>query len=118
MCRAQARHERLREERATALFELARDAKAIEKVEASLATLRAALDESDDLKRLTTSPLVSRGDAVTIAVTGQGFTVSQGGEALESGAEGAWIKVRGAGQGAQVLRGRVLRPGLVGIDLP
>ena len=64
------------------------------------------------------APLVSRGDAVTIAVTGQGFTVSQGGEALESGAEGAWTKVRGAGQGAQVLRGRVLRPGLVGIDLP
>ena len=64
------------------------------------------------------APLVARGDAVTIAVSGQGFTVSQGGEALESGAEGAWIKVRGLSQGAQVLRGRVLRPGLVGIDLP
>lgn len=64
------------------------------------------------------APLVSRGDAVTIAVSGEGFTVSQSGEALESGAEGAWIKVRGTAQGAQVLRARVLRPGLVGIDLP
>jgi F-type H+-transporting ATPase subunit delta len=33
---------------ATALFTLARDAKAIDKVEASLATVRAALDESAD----------------------------------------------------------------------
>lgn len=64
------------------------------------------------------APLVSRGDGVTIAVSGDGFTVSQSGEALESGAEGAWIKVRGTAPGAQVLRGRVLRPGLVGIDLP
>lgn len=64
------------------------------------------------------APLVSRGDAVTIAVSGEGFTVSQGGEALESGAAGAWVKVRGLGQSAQVLRGKVLRPGLVGIDLP
>src|SRR5690242_7011646 len=48
---------------ATALFELARDAKAIDTVETSLATLRQALDDSDDFKRLTTSPLVSRGDA-------------------------------------------------------
>lgn len=48
---------------ATALFELARDAKAIDTVEASLATLRQALDDSDDFKRLTTSPLVSRADA-------------------------------------------------------
>lgn len=48
---------------ATALFELARDAKAIDAVEASLAKLRQALAESDDFKRLTTSPLVSRRDA-------------------------------------------------------
>jgi F-type H+-transporting ATPase subunit delta len=48
---------------ATALFELAREAKAIDAVEGSLAKLRQALDESDDFKRLTTSPLVSRGDA-------------------------------------------------------
>lgn len=64
------------------------------------------------------APLVERGDGVTIAVIGEGFTVAQPGEALESGAEGAWIKVRGVNPGAQVLRARVLRPGLVGIDLP
>jgi len=48
---------------ATALFELARETKAIDTVEASLATVRAALDQSDDFKRLTQSPLVSRKDA-------------------------------------------------------
>ena len=61
---------------------------------------------------------VTRGDQVTIAVRGEGFAVSQAGQALESGALGAWIKVRGVAQGAPVLRARVLRPGLVGMDLP
>jgi len=45
---------------ATALFEIAREAKSIELVEASLAKLRGALDGSPELQRLTTSPLVSR----------------------------------------------------------
>ncbi|HEX7655961.1 MAG TPA: F0F1 ATP synthase subunit delta [Sphingomonas sp.] len=49
---------------ATALFELARETKAIATVESSLAKLRGALDESADLQRLTDSPLVSRGDAI------------------------------------------------------
>ena len=48
---------------ATALFELARESKSIDTVEASLATVRAALDQSDDFKRLIESPLVSRKDA-------------------------------------------------------
>ena len=64
------------------------------------------------------APLIARGDAITVAVRGEGFAVSQPGEALEGGAEGAWIKVRTLGAGAPVLRARVLRPGLVGIDLP
>lgn len=64
------------------------------------------------------APAVARGDAVTITVSGDGFAVSQPGEALESGAAGSWIKVRGVAPGAPVLRGRVVRPGLVGIDLP
>ena len=55
---------------------------------------------------------------MTISVSGAGFAVSQPGEALESGAVGAWIKVRGPGQNAAVLRARVLRPGLVGMELP
>nr|WP_140231455.1 F0F1 ATP synthase subunit delta [Sphingomonas japonica] len=49
---------------ATALFDLARDARSIEAVEASLGTVREALAESDDFARLTSSPLVARGDAV------------------------------------------------------
>lgn len=48
---------------ATALFELAAEAKAIDRVEASLAAVRQALDESGDFKELTTSPLIARGDA-------------------------------------------------------
>lgn len=50
---------------ATALFELARDdasggARSIAAVERSLSTVQAALRESDELARLTTSPLVDR----------------------------------------------------------
>jgi F-type H+-transporting ATPase subunit delta len=48
---------------ATALFALATEKKAIDKVEASLGTLGAAMIESDDLKALTSSPVVSRADA-------------------------------------------------------
>ncbi len=48
---------------ATALFELARDAKNLAEVEASLARVQAALDESSDFKTLTTSPLISRAEA-------------------------------------------------------
>ena len=45
---------------ATALFELARESKSIDTVEASLATIRQALTESADFKTLTTSPLIGR----------------------------------------------------------
>ena len=48
---------------ALALFELAAEAKAIDQVEASLASVRAALDASDDFRALTTSPVVQRGAA-------------------------------------------------------
>jgi F-type H+-transporting ATPase subunit delta len=48
---------------ATALFELARESKKIEAVEASLGKLRAALDQSDDFRALITSPVLSRADA-------------------------------------------------------
>lgn len=48
---------------ATALFELAREAKALDAVERSLATVRTALSESSDFKALTVSPLIARGDA-------------------------------------------------------
>jgi F-type H+-transporting ATPase subunit delta len=45
---------------ALALFELARETKALDSVAASLATLKAALAESADLNALTQSPLVGR----------------------------------------------------------
>ena len=48
---------------ALALFELAEGARTIDTVEQSLATVRDALAESDDFRTLTTSPLVSRGNA-------------------------------------------------------
>jgi flagella basal body P-ring formation protein FlgA len=73
------------------------------------------------------APAVNRGDAVTIAVTGDSFTVSQPGEALEGGAVGAWIRVRPvrsrgpayatAGNG-DTLRAQIVRPGMVAIPLP
>ena len=66
----------------------------------------------------TAAPVIMRGDAVTVRVSGDGFAVSQPGEALESGAVGAWIKVRGPSSDAAVLRAKVLRPGVVGMDLP
>ena len=49
---------------ALALFELARDEKQLESVGASLAAVRQALAESDDLRALTTSPLIGRDEAV------------------------------------------------------
>lgn len=54
---------------ATALFELAREAKALDSVERSLAAVRQALAESADFKTLTTSPLIGRG-AAKAAVAG------------------------------------------------
>jgi len=49
---------------AMALFELARDAKQIEAVSASLANVKAALAESAEFRQLTSSPLVSRDEAM------------------------------------------------------
>ena len=51
---------------AMALFELARDEKALDAVSASLANLKTALRESDDLRRLVASPLVSREQAAAV----------------------------------------------------
>lgn len=64
------------------------------------------------------APVVTRGDAVSITVSGGGFAVSQPGEALEGGPVGAWIRVRTLNPKAQPLRARVIRPGVVGMDLP
>jgi flagella basal body P-ring formation protein FlgA len=71
------------------------------------------------------APAVNRGDAVTIAVMGDGFSVSQPGEALEGGPLGGWIRVRPvsargalASARADTLRARIVRPGTVEIPLP
>ena len=70
------------------------------------------------------APAVNRGDAVTIAVNGDGFTVSQPGEALEGGVIGSWIRVRPVSTGAAMaakgdtLRAQIVRPGMVAIPLP
>nr|WP_315456674.1 F0F1 ATP synthase subunit delta [uncultured Sphingorhabdus sp.] len=48
---------------ATALFELARDAKAIDAVEKGLSEVARAITESADLKSLTTNPVLTRNDA-------------------------------------------------------
>lgn len=58
---------------------------------------------------------VDRGDVVTIQVKGQGYSVSQSGEAMEAGAVGSWIKIKLPGK-ADALSAQVVRPGLV--DLP
>lgn len=66
-------------------------------------------------------PAVRRSDAVAIAVEGEGFAVSQPGEALEGGAIGAWIRVRpltlGKGR-PEEMRAQIVRPGLVFLPLP
>lgn len=48
---------------ATALFALAKENNSIETVQASLGTLSAAMAESEDLRALTSSPVLSREDA-------------------------------------------------------
>ncbi len=48
---------------ATALFELARDGKAIDSVGKSLESIKAALAQSGDFSKLTTNPLLSRAAA-------------------------------------------------------
>lgn len=63
-------------------------------------------------------PIVARGEAVSIAIQGAGFTVSRQGEALDAGAVGEWIRVRPAGEKREAIRARVIQPGRVGIDLP
>lgn len=61
---------------------------------------------------------IQRGDAVAIAVEGRGFSVSRPGEAMEEGAVGDWIKVRpvtGKSRRAEVMRARIVRPGVVAL---
>lgn len=63
---------------------------------------------------------VNRGDAVIVSVAGEGFSVSQPGEALDAAPVGGWVRVKLASTGvkAQAMRAQVVRPGLVEIPLP
>lgn len=58
---------------------------------------------------------VAKGEGVTVTVAGNGFSVSQPGEAMDAGAVGAWIRVRTNAK-ADPMRARIVRPGLV--ELP
>lgn len=63
---------------------------------------------------------VARGESVTIALVGEGFSVSQTGEAMEAGAIGDWIRVRGLKNGqaqGEAMRARITRPGEVVVEL-
>ncbi len=62
------------------------------------------------------APAVLRGDGVTIAMVGDGFSVEQAGEALDPGPVGGWIRVR-TGAKADALRGRIVRPGVVEVPV-
>jgi flagella basal body P-ring formation protein FlgA len=59
---------------------------------------------------------VERGQALTIAVQGRGFTVTQQGEAMEAGRIGDWIRVRPEGT-REPVRARIDNPGRVVIPL-
>lgn len=58
---------------------------------------------------------IRRGEAVTIAYRGRGFTLQQRGEARGNGAVGDWIEVR-IDRDSPTLRARIVRPGLVEIE--
>lgn len=65
---------------------------------------------------------IARGEAVKIAVVGEGFSVSQPGEALDAGAVGDWIRVRTLRSGSNysqndAVRARITRPGEVEVEL-
>ncbi len=63
---------------------------------------------------------VARGESVSIAVVGEGFSVSQAGEAMDAGAIGDWIRVRGLKNGqaqGEAMRARITRPGEVVVEL-
>lgn len=86
---------------ATALFELASDAKAIETVEASLASVVQALGESADLRALTSSPILSRNDAkLAIAAVATSMKL----DALTSKTLGVLAENRRLGEVAAVAR--------------
>ncbi len=60
--------------------------------------------------------VVERGQVISIAIEGRGFSIAQQAEALEDGAIGAWIRVRPEGN-REALRARIVTPGRAVIPL-
>lgn len=77
-------------------------------------TSRRLLRAGDVLRNssLSAPVLVKRGDAVVMIARQDGIEVSTAGEALDTGAKGALVRVRNASSG-QVVRMRVTAPGMV-----
>lgn len=62
--------------------------------------------------------VVARGEMVSIAVSGAGFTLTRQGQAMDAGAVGDWIRVKPQGNKTDPIRARILRAGVVGMELP
>ncbi len=86
---------------ATALFELARDERQLEAVGASLATLRASLRDSEDLRQLTSSPLLGREEATRGILAAAG---AMGLDAITTNFLGVVGRNRRLGQLPQIIR--------------
>ena len=86
---------------ALALFELAADGKAIDRVEQSLAAVREALDGSDDFRALTTSPVIQRGTATKAVLA---TADSLGVDATTKSFLGVLAENRRLGQLPQIIR--------------
>lgn len=64
-----------------------------------------------------TAPLaIAKGDQITVAIKGHGFTISQTGQAIEGGPIGGWIKVKTVGKG-EILTAQIVRAGLAIVPL-
>lgn len=74
--------------------------------------------DADAAAAAASAPVVARGESIAITIRGRGFALTRQGEALEGGAPGEWIRVRLAGTRSDAIRARVLRPGVVGMELP
>lgn len=68
-----------------------------------------------DVAQARSAPIVRRGDPITLAIRGRGFSIRQSGEAAENGAAGDWIMIRMA-RGSQPVRARIERAGLAVIE--
>lgn len=62
------------------------------------------------------TPVVNRGDAVTVTINGGGFSISHAAEVMESGMIGQWVRIR-VNKGNE-MRAKVIRPDAVSVDLP